>query len=190
MLTDHQIRQLCITEELLNPWSESVSGNGIVSYGLTSAGYDLRLANEIYFFKGTYGEVIDPKKFKDPDYCSRVFDVITFPDNHRVVISPHSYVLGKSVEYIRMPRWLKGQCVGKSTYARSGIIVNTTPIENEWRGYLTIEISNPTAFPICIYTMEGIAQLEFFPTSNPLISYKDKNGKYQNQTGVTPSRVI
>lgn len=191
LLVDHQIRKLCQEENLLTPWSEATSGNGIISYGITSGGYDLRLANTVFIFKGTHGLPIDPKKFKDPEYCEKIFDVVTYPDHHPVIIPAHSYVLGASLEYIQMPRNLKGRCVGKSTYARAAVIINTTPLEMMWRGHLTIEISNPTAYPLTIYTSEGIAQLEFETLAGDCeCSYADKNGKYQGQTGVTVSRVL
>lgn len=178
---------------MIEPFSESVSGNDIVSYGLTSAGYDLSLAEEVMMFKNTSGQPVRACRFKDPEYIKAMFDTVpVYSDaNGRkyVRLPPGSYVLGRSVEYLRIPRFLKGRCVGKSTLARTGIIINTTPAEPEWDGYLTIEISNPTLNVIELGVGEGIAQMEFeLLSSNPEISYADKKGIYQSQVGVTPAR--
>ncbi len=195
LLVDHQIAHLCLGDNpMIHPMSDPVSGNGIISYGLTSAGYDLRLGREIMIFKNTHGDAVDPKRFKDPAYLKRVFDHRFFngddENERRVIIPPNGYILGTSFEYIRMPRHLKGRCVGKSTYARACIIANLTPLEPEWEGLLTIEISNPTNCAAVVYVMEGICQLEFEELSAlPSISYKDKSGQYQGQTSVTPPRV-
>jgi dCTP deaminase len=176
---------------MIDPFSESVSGNGIISYGLTSAGYDLRLGPEVLVFKNSYGHTIDPKRFKDPNYTREVFDTIAGGPGVAVTIPAHGYILGHSMEYLRIPRNLKARCTGKSTYARAGIIVNTTPLEPEWEGHLTIEISNSSPCPAVVYIGEGIAQLEFERlTDEPEVSYADKGGKYQSQTGVTPAKVI
>jgi len=201
ILVDKQIRALSTVESswkalgldgpLLEPFSEAVSGNNIVSYGLTSAGYDLRLGNKLMIFKNSYGEAINPKRFKDPLYMEKMFDVYHGGEGQGVTIPANAYVLGVSREYIRMPRLVDGTCYGKSTYARSGIIVNLTPIEPEWEGYLTIEISNSSPCPAMIFVGEGIAQLKFHLLGDePEISYKDKNGKYNYQKSVTPPIVI
>lgn len=200
LLVDHQIRKLCVTQDspspipgaMIEPFSESVSGNGVISYGLDHAGYCLRLAPEIVLFKGTYGEVVDPKFMGDADYRSRVFDRLVYdPEEKRnFVLLGNSYFLGRSYEYIRIPRWLKGRCVGKSTLARAGILINTTPLEPGWEGHLTIEVGNVSGSPVRIHLMEGIAQLEFERLdAEPETDYGQKKGIYQHQTGVTPPRV-
>lgn len=198
ILCDRDIRDLCCHDPfpMLAPFSEQVN-EGVISYGLSHAGYDLRLGDELLLFKNTYNETIDPKRFKDEDYRRRVFDrVTTSPmsvgvSNLSFVIPPHSYALGASLEYIRMPRWLKGRCVGKSTLARCGILINTTPIEPGWHGHLTIEISNITPCPALVYAREGIAQMEFEKlTGEPDQDYADKGGKYQGQqSGPVPARI-
>ena len=219
LLNDKAIRDLCVDSlahlrfqnavvnsvpfvSMIEPFSEAVSGNGVISYGLSHAGYDLRLGPEILLFKNSYNEVIDPKKFNSSEYRNRVFDEINLPDtvmghriellqNYAVTIPPHGYILGRSYEYLRIPRHLKGRCVGKSTLARSGIIINTTPLEPGWEGHLTIEIGNITPCPAKVYVMEGIAQLEFeLLTDPPEKDYAAKGGKYQNQVGVVPARVL
>lgn len=201
LLNDEDIRKYCIApayyqhtdKPMIEPFSEGVSGKGVISYGLTSAGYDLRLGTKILVFKNTFNQIIDPKNFKDPEYIRMMFDEITVDPNNPKPFSlpPHSYILGTSLEYLRIPRSLKGRCVGKSTLARCGIIVNTTPLEPSWHGLLTIEIANVTPCPVQIYPMEGIAQLEFETlTGEPETSYADKGGKYQGQSDVTPARVV
>lgn len=211
LLNDKSIRTLCDPGwvnpddvdgrlRMIEPFSEAVSGGGVISYGLSHAGYDLRLGPEILVFKNSYGEVVDPKKFGDDEYRRRVFDEVNLLNklsslsaqcltNYSVTVPPHGYILGRSYEYLRIPRHLKGRCVGKSTYARSGILINTTPLEPGWEGHLTIEIGNITPCPAKVYVMEGIAQLEFeLLTALPETDYGGK--KYQGQTGVTPARVL
>ena len=217
MLNDRQIRDRCIhSPVLLNPFSEAVSGGGVMSYGLSHAGYDLRLGPEILVFKNTICAEVDPKLFNDPAYQDTVFEKLLYPDprphpehlhlflteqapsmedakrimlpGNRVRIPAGGYILGRSYEYIQMPKDLKGRCVGKSTYARCGIIVNTTPLEPGWEGHLTIEIGNITPCPAVVYVMEGIAQLEFEDIEPPEKDYRGK--KYQHQTGVVPARVL
>ena len=173
---------------LLSPFSEGVQDDGVISYGLTSSGYDLRLGNKVKIFKSTFGEMIDPKatrrEAKEREtYFRRVFDDIdNIKDGQYVVLPPHSYLLAYSKEYIRMPRWLSATCVGKSTYARCGVIVNCTPAEPDWEGHLTIEIGNLTGNQTALYCGEGIAQMRF-ETLNGVVekSYRDKDGKYQAQ---------
>lgn len=192
-LCDHHIRHYCASYDLIKPFTEAVSGNGIVSYGLTSAGYDVRLdGKKIYVFKNSYGAVVDPKAFGDAEYHHKMFDELTdLPSGYRVFIPPNGYILGQTYEYIRIPRHVSADCVGKSTYARSGILINTTPMEPEWEGHLTLEIANLTPCPAVIYVMEGIAQFRFETLSGvPEISYADKKGKYQGQQAVTPAKVL
>lgn len=197
ILADSEIRKLCVDRDgavanpLIEPFSEPVSGNGIISYGLTSAGYDVRLCSkEILVFKNP-GEAINPKKFSDPDYRRRMFESHKGLDPHaEFVIPPNGYVLAQTHEYIRMPRHLIARCVGKSTLARSAVVVNTTPMEPEWEGHLTLEIFNPTLCPMTIFVMEGIAQFQFEMVHGKVdVSYKDKGGKYDRQKGVTPAIV-
>lgn len=196
LLNDTDIRRLCLAPlyfgnfPMIDPFSEPVSGGGVISYGLTSAGYDLRLGSEVMIFKNTSGEVVDPKRFKDDDYRRRMFDERVYQSGDRVIIPANGYILGRSLEYLRIPKHLKGRCVGKSTLARAGILVNTTPLEPGWEGFLTIEIGNVCPCPVCVFVSEGIAQLEFETlTGEPEQDYASKKGIYQNQTGVTPSRV-
>ena len=195
MLSDHEIRDLCIDKNgipfedaMISPFSEAVSGNGIISYGLTSAGYDLRLGTDIWIMKNTYGDVVSPKRIKDEAYINRIYDRMTI--SGVFVLPPHSYILGKTHEWLNIPRGLKGSCTGKSTLARVGIVVNTTPMEPAWKGFLTIEIANTSPCSVEIYQGEGIAQLELTMLHTPCeISYADKGGKYQNQQGVVPALV-
>ena len=191
LLVDHQIRKLCIENDMLNPFSESVSGSGIVSYGLTSGGYDLRMDPEVLMFKNTYGEIVDPKRFKEPGFIEKIFDRIRVEPGKPIILPGHNYLLAKSFEYIKMPRNLKARCVGKSTLARVGVIINTTPLEPNWHGFLTIEISNSSPCPVALYPLEGIAQLEFETLAGVCESdYESKGGKYQGQIDVTPAIVL
>lgn len=194
LLVDHQIRDLCKTEEgvtpMITPFSESTSGNGVISYGLDHAGYCLRLGKIIYAFKNTFGTYVDPKMFRDQDYHKRVFDTREFEYGDRIIIPANGYILGHSLEYLYIPPTIKGRCVGKSTLARCGIVINTTPLEPEWQGHLTIEIANNNPCPAVVYCGEGICQLEFERLDGrPAVTYADKGGQYQCQTGVTPARV-
>ncbi len=194
ILVDHQIRTLCVNvhEPMIDPFSETVSESGVISYGLTSAGYDLRLAPEILLFKTSYGEILDPKLFGDQNYRRRVFEMLD-TDDGSIVIPPGSYVLARSVERLHIPRHLKGRVVGKSTYARIGVLINTTPLEPGWKGTLTIEIGNVTPCPVRIHVGEGIAQLELEELNGlPEADYSQKpgGGKYNNQVNVTPARVL
>jgi dCTP deaminase len=198
LLVDWQIRDLCypldaMQEPMIDPFTESVSGGGVVSYGLTHAGYDIRLANEFLIFKNSYNEVIDPRLFMDENYKARIFDKIT--QDYQFIIPPHSYVLVRSLEYLRIPRTLKARCVGKSTWARCGLICNTTPLEPSWHGHLMIELGNVSPCPIRLPVGEGIAQLEFETLNGECkTSYAEKEnghgGKYQGQTGMTVAKVL
>ena len=150
----------------------------VISYGLSSYGYDLRVADEFKVFTNVFNAVVDPK----------TFDARSFVDmrGESCLVPPNSFALARSVEYFRIPRDGVTLCVGKSTYARCGIITNVTPFEPEWEGFVTLEISNTTPLPAKIYANAGIAQVLFFKGSEePLVSYKDKKGKYQGQQGVT-----
>lgn len=193
ILSDREIRELCFDypkgklknddKPMIEPFSEATSA-GAISYGLTSAGYDLRLFNTLKIFKSSFGECIDPKRFREKGYEQKVFDVVESVTGP-VILPAHSYALGRSLEYLRIPRWLRGTVVGKSTYARCGLIVNCTPLEPGWEGFLVIELANVTPCPIVLYTEEGIAQMELHRLSLlPETDYSQKQGKYQGQTGI------
>jgi dCTP deaminase len=169
---------------MIEPFSEAVQDRSIISYGLTHAGYDLRLGGHVRIYKDSFGEVIDPLRFAaDPVYWSRVFDEITnIPDGEAVLVPARGYILGYSKEYLRIPNNVKGRCVGKSTLARSGVGINTTPLEPGWEGHLTLEIANHSCCPVKVYVGYGICQLEFEMLGQvPETTYADKKGKYQNQ---------
>ena len=157
---------------------KSETGRQVVSYGLSSYGYDLRVAGEFKVFTNVFNTVVDPKSF-DPK---------SFVDVHgeACIVPPNSFALARSVEYFRIPRDILTICLGKSTYARCGIIVNVTPFEPEWEGHVTLEISNTTPLPAKIYANEGLAQVIFLRANRPCeISYADRSGRYQAQTGIT-----
>ena len=195
LLVDHQIRHLCLRtganpEPMIEPFAEATSGGGIISYGLTHAGYDLRLGLTVYCMKSTFGEVLDPKRFKDPAYAASVMDRREYQPGDRVIIPANGYLLGHSLEYLRIPRHLKGRCTGKSSLARCAVSINTTPVEPAWKGHLTIEIANDGPLPVAVYAGEGIAQLEFeLLAAHCETDYAEKGGQYQGQTGVTMARV-
>lgn len=157
-------------------------GNKIVSFGVSSYGYDVRVADEFKVFTNVNNAIVDPKQFKKDAFVDFKGDVCIIP--------PNSFVLGRSVERFKIPRDVLTVCLGKSTYARCGIIVNVTPLEPEWEGYVTLEFSNTTPLPAKIYAGEGCAQMLFFQSDEPcLTSYKDRGGKYQGQVGVTLPKV-
>jgi len=176
---DHWIRHMALTYDMIKPFIENpVDG---ISYGLSSYGYDIRVANEFKVFTNVHNSVIDPKNFDPQSFVDKVGDTCVIP--------PNSFALARTVEYLKIPRSILVVCIGKSTYARCGIIVNVTPLEPEWEGQITIEISNTTPLPAIIYANEGIAQLLFFQSDKDCnVSYKDKNGKYQNQQGIVLPR--
>jgi dCTP deaminase len=165
------------THDMISPFCEKQMREGVISYGLSSYGYDLRVADEFKIFTNVNSAVVDPKKFDEKSFVSVRADNIMVP--------PNSFALARSVEYFKIPRDVLTICVGKSTYARCGIIVNVTPFEPEWEGFVTLEISNTTPLPAKIYANEGLCQILFFQGDEPCeVSYKDKAGKYQNQTGI------
>ena len=158
------------------------AGHKIVSYGTSSYGYDIRCSNEFKLFTNLNSTIVDPKNFDEKSFVDFRGDWCIIP--------PNSFALARTVEYFRIPRNVLTICLGKSTYARCGIIVNVTPFEPEWEGHVTIEISNTTPLPAKIYANEGIAQVLFFESDEPCaVSYKDKKGKYQGQRGVTLPRL-
>ena len=156
----------------------SMRGNRIISYGTSSYGYDIRCSDEFKIFTNINSAVVDPKDFDESSFVDYQGDVCIIP--------PNSFALARTIEYFRIPRNVLTICLGKSTYARCGIIVNVTPFEPEWEGYVTLEFSNTTPLPAKIYANEGVAQVIFFEADEPCeVSYKDRRGKYQGQTGVT-----
>lgn len=180
--SDKWIRRMALEEGMISPFESSQvreSGRGkVISYGTSSYGYDIRCSNEFKIFTNINSAVVDPKKFDEESFVEFIGDVCIIP--------PNSFALARTVEYFRIPRNVLTVCLGKSTYARCGIIVNVTPFEPEWEGYVTLEFSNTTPLPAKIYANEGIAQVVFFEADEPCeISYADRGGKYQGQTGVT-----
>ena len=167
---------------MIEPFVESQVRKDVVSFGLSSYGYDIRVADEFKVFTNINSPVIDPKAFDRRSFIDLKADVCIVP--------PNSFALARTVEYFRIPRNVLTVCLGKSTYARCGIIVNVTPLEPTWEGYLTLEISNTTPLPAKIYGGEGIAQLLFFEgNEEPSVAYAERNGKYQHQKGVTLPRM-
>jgi len=167
---------------MIEPFENSQVRSGVISYGVSSYGYDMRVAREFRIFTNVMNSMVDPKNFDPNSFVEFEGDVCIVPAN--------SFALARSVEYFRIPRDVVTLCVGKSTYARCGIITNVTPFEPEWEGYVTLEISNTTPLPAKIYANEGIAQVMFFKGDEaPITSYADKKGKYQGQHGVTLPRL-
>ncbi len=169
---------------MIEPFGQSQVRDGVISYGVSSYGYDMRVADEFRIFTNVHSSVVDPKSFDPRSFVEHKGDVCVIP--------PNSFALARSVEYFRIPRNVLTICVGKSTYARCGIITNVTPFEPEWEGHVTLEISNTTPLPAKIYANEGIAQVLFFEADDDdicAISYADKSGKYQAQRGVTLPRI-
>ena len=179
ILPDHEIQKSIV----ITPFSEAQKREGMISYGVSSFGYDVRIGRKYKIFTPVYGGVvIDPKNLDQ-----RAFQDI---EHDYCIIPPNSYVLAESLEYFEIPRDVIGICLGKSSYARVGAIVNVTPLEPSWKGKITIEISNSSPLPIKIYSEEGIMQVLFFRATSPCTtSYADKQGKYQNQEGLTLSKV-
>lgn len=179
---DHWIRRLAQEEGMISPFEDAQVRRGTISYGVSSYGYDMRVANEFKIFTNVNNAMVDPKQFDDRSFVPFEGDVCIVP--------PNSFALARSVEYFRIPRDVMTLCVGKSTYARCGIITNVTPFEPEWEGFVTLEISNTTPLPAKIYASEGIAQVIFFQSDEVCeTSYADRKGKYQGQTGVTPPKL-
>ena len=168
--------------QMIDPFVDDQVRTGVISYGVSSYGYDVRVADDFKVFTNVYGSVVDPKNFDPKSFVDMKTDVCVIP--------PNSFALARTIEYFRIPRNILTVCLGKSTYARCGIIVNVTPFEPEWEGHVTIEISNTTPLPARIYANEGIAQVLFFQSDEPCAkSYKDKKGKYQAQQGLTLPRI-
>jgi dCTP deaminase len=179
--SDTWIRQHA-EQGMIEPFVDQQVKQGVISYGLSSYGYDLRVANEFKIFTNVYSAIVDPKAFDPKSFVDFVGDVCIIP--------PNSFALARSVEYFRIPRSVLTICLGKSTYARTGLIVNVTPFEPEWEGFVTLEISNTTPLPAKVYANEGLAQVLFFEADEVCeTSYADRRGKYQGQVGVTPPKL-
>jgi dCTP deaminase len=174
---DHWIRKLAAENRMIEPYADNQVRDGVISFGVSSYGYDIRVADEFMIFTNVYSAIVDPKHFDPKSMVDFKGDVCIIP--------PNSFALARTVEYFRIPRGVLTVCVGKSTYARCGIIVNVTPFEPEWEGFVTLEISNTTPLPAKIYANEGIAQVLFFEADEPCeVSYADKKGKYQRQQSI------
>jgi dCTP deaminase len=178
ILPDAWIREMATKHGMIEPFVENQRREGVISYGLSSYGYDARVAPEFKIFTNVDSAVVDPKKFSSQSFVDRQVE--------SCVIPPNSFALGRTVEYFRVPRDVLVICLGKSTYARCGIIVNVTPLEPEWEGHVTLEFSNTTPLPARIYANEGACQFLFLKGEGaPEVSYADRGGKYMRQTGVT-----
>ncbi len=174
---DHWIRKMALDHKMIEPFVDRQVRQGVISYGVSSYGYDVRVANEFKIFTNVFSATVDPKNFATNSMVDFVGDVCVVP--------PNSFALARTVEYFRIPRNVLTVCLGKSTYARCGIIVNVTPFEPEWEGYVTLEISNTTPLPAKIYANEGLAQVLFFEADEECeVSYADKKGKYQGQQSI------
>jgi len=175
---DTWIKRMALEHKMIELFVDEQIRAGVISYGVSSYGYDVRVGDEFKVFSNVYNVIVDPKDFDPKSFVDIKADVCIIP--------PNSFALASTVEYFRIPRDILTVCLGKSTYARCGIIVNVTPFEPEWEGHVTIEISNTTPLPAKIYANEGIAQVLFFQSDEVCaVSYKDKKGKYQAQRGVT-----
>ena len=187
ILSDKSILEFVETHKMIAPFKDkqisiSETNDKIISYGLSSYGYDARVANEFKIFTNVDSAIVDPKNFVTNSFVNRTMDVCTIP--------PNSFALARTVEYFRIPKDVLVICVGKSTYARCGIIVNVTPLEPEWEGYVTLEISNTTPLPARVYANEGIAQVLFFQSDEVCeTSYADRKGKYQKQQSIVLPRI-
>ena len=175
---DRWIREMCRTHRMIEPFEENQVREGVISYGVSSYGYDIRIADEFKIFTNVKSTIVDPKNL-DPG------SMVDFK-GPVAIIPPNSFALGRTIEYFRIPRNVLTICLGKSTYARCGIITNVTPFEPEWEGHVTLEISNTTPLPARVYANEGIAQVLFFESDEVCeTSYRDRKGKYQAQRGIT-----
>jgi len=178
IMPDTWIREMAQTKGMIDPFVEAQKRDNVISYGVSSYGYDARVSREFKIFTNVDSATVDPKNFSDQIFADRETDVCIIP--------PNSFALARTVEYFRIPRDVLVICLGKSTYARCGIIVNVTPLEPEWEGHVTLEFSNTTTLPAKIYANEGACQFLFFQGASPCeVSYKDRAGKYQGQKGVT-----
>ncbi len=180
--SDKWIKKLALEKDMIKPFVENQKRDGVISFGLSSYGYDIRVGDEFKIFTNINSTVVDPKDFDHNSFIDFKGGVCIIP--------PNSFALARSLEYFKMPRNVTGIVLGKSTYARCGIVTNFTPLEAAWEGYITIEISNTTPLPAKIYANEGIAQVLFLESDEEcMVSYADKKGKYQGQTGITLPRL-
>ena len=178
VLSDKNIRKLAIEEGMISPFEDKQVREGKISYGLSSYGYDARVSEEFKIFTNVNSEIVDPKNFKSTNFVTK--------NGTECIIPPNSFALARTVEYFKIPRDVLVICLGKSTYARCGIIVNVTPLEPEWEGHVTLEFSNTTPLPAKVYANEGACQFLFFKgDAPPDVSYKDRSGKYMGRKGVT-----
>ena len=182
IMPDHWIREQAVNHGMIEPFVEKQTAEGKISYGLSSFGYDSRCSDEFKIFTNVDNAIVDPKNFSEDSFVDRQTDVCIIP--------PNSFVLTRSVEYFRIPKDVLVVCLGKSTYARCGLIVNVTPLEPGWEGHVTLEISNTTPLPAKVYANEGVAQFLFFKGSSDCeVTYADRAGKYMKQQGVTLPRI-
>ena len=182
VLSDRWIKKMAKEKGMIKPFVEKQESKNYISYGLSSFGYDARVSNEFKIFTDVDSALVDPKNFKNNSFVSRT--------SNECIIPPNSFVLASTVEYFKIPKDVLVICLGKSTYARCGIIVNVTPLEPGWEGYVTLEFSNTTPLPAKIYANEGVAQFIFLKgNEKPEVTYADRNGKYMGQTGVTLPKV-
>jgi dCTP deaminase len=182
IMPDSWIREMALTRGMIEPFVEAQKREGVISFGLSSYGYDARVSREFKIFTNVDSATVDPKAFSDKSFVDRQTDVCIIP--------PNSFALARTVEYFRVPREILVICLGKSTYARCGIIVNVTPLEPEWEGYVTLEFSNTTPLPAKIYANEGACQFLFLKGEGVCeVSYADRAGKYMKQLGVTLPRL-
>lgn len=182
IMPDHWIRKAALEEGMITPFEEKLTRHGVISYGLSSYGYDARVSDDFKIFTNIDNAIVDPKNFSESSFVTRKADVCIIP--------PNSFVLAHTVEYFKIPRDIMVICLGKSTYARCGLIVNVTPLEPEWEGHVTIEISNTTPLPAKVYANEGVCQFLFLKADSLCeTSYADRGGKYMKQTGVTLPRM-
>ena len=182
VLSDKWIKEMAKTHNMISPFEDKQVRGTKISYGLSSFGYDARVSNEFKIFTNVNSEIIDPKNFKQNNFISK--------NGEECIIPPNSFMLSSTVEYFKIPNNIMVICLGKSTYARCGIIVNVTPLEPSWEGYVTLEFSNTTPLPAKIYANEGIAQFIFLKgNEKPDITYADRNGKYMKQSGVTLPKI-
>ena len=182
VLSDRWIKKMALEKEMIKPFIGEQKGDKSISYGLSSFGYDARVGDEFKIFTDVDSVIVDPKNFKSNSFVSR--------KGNECVIPPNSFALASTLEYFKIPKDVLVICLGKSTYARCGIIVNVTPLEPGWEGYVTLEFSNTTPLPAKIYANEGVAQFIFLKgNEKPDTTYADRNGKYMGQTGVTLPKV-
>ena len=182
VLSDKWISKMAKEADMINPFIDTQKGAGVVSYVLSSFGYDARVSDEFKIFTNVNSEIVDPKNFKPTNFITK--------NTPECIVPPNSFVLARTVEKFKIPNDVLVICLGKSTYARCGIIVNVTPLEPGWEGYVTLEFSNTTPLPAKIYANEGVAQFIFLKgNEKPEITYADRNGKYMGQTGVTLPKV-